>query len=146
FGGDREDLPCADPFLGQHSEEDSVLGYLSQQISAFTVGRLPQTSQLMTNLSVLDRPDEPKRETVLRLDAFRLGDLTVSDADKPDTENPDADAPDTNNRGEQTPNLELDSDLASSDTLELTDLSQQVSALNRKIEYLSKKLEEATRR
>ena len=72
--------------------------------------------------------------------------MTVSDADKPDTENPDADAPDTNNRGEQTPNLELDSDLASSDTLELTDLSQQVSALNRKIEYLSKKLEEATRR
>ena len=101
----------------------------------------------MPNLSVLDRPDEPNRETVLRLDAFRLGDLTVSDADEPDTDNnPDADAPDPYDMGEQTPNLELDSDLASSDTLELTDLSQQVSALNRKIEYLSKKLEEATRR
>ncbi|MEO0804943.1 MAG: hypothetical protein AAFY33_01440 [Cyanobacteria bacterium J06643_4] len=124
FGGDHEDLSCVDPFITQvEAPSSGVFTYLKQQVSAFKVSKLVSNSPINTNLSVLNRPDSPIRETILGNGDFQLGTLTEEPEEAPPISAQPAAEP---------------------DTVQVADLSRQVQALNQKIEYLSKKLEEAT--
>ncbi|MEO1681805.1 MAG: hypothetical protein AAFS06_00915 [Cyanobacteria bacterium J06631_12] len=134
FGGDHEDLSCVDPFVAFQSsvKPAEVLDYLSHQISAFTVERLKHNFPITTHLDVLNRVEPPAYGTVLESQFFRLKDL-LADEDR-----------EAENSAELSSSDSLSPPSADLDAVEIHALSKQVQDLNKKIEYLSRKLEEAT--
>ncbi|MEL6939377.1 MAG: hypothetical protein AAFO84_09310 [Cyanobacteria bacterium J06598_1] len=129
FGGDREDLIAADPFveIENPEEETGVLAYLSQQVSAFTVDKLQSGFPNNTDPRVLHRPDPPKHRTVLDIQSFKLADLLGSEQES----NKLAAATTTQKSSAQEPT-------------DIHTLSQQVEVLNRKIATLTEKLAEVS--
>lgn len=126
FGGDHGDLSCIDPFINQNGTGSvGVLTYLSQQVSAFTVDRLSHNLPISTNTAVLNKKDEPKRLTVLGLKFFKLSDLTEDV--EPETTVPTSPA--------QEGHHEAD---------EVAQLTQQLHLLHRKVDDLSRKLQESS--
>jgi len=133
FGGDHQNLASTDPFISDSNPQNNdtgVLSYLSQQVSAFTVGKLQSGFPNNTDPKVIHRPDPPKHKTVLAIRDFKLSQL--------DSEDPSA------QQNQQTTMNNTRAQNVAANAPEFKALSQQVNALNRQIADLSQKLAQVT--
>ncbi len=131
FGGtDKDPRQKSVAHQSSHSLEPDFLGYLGSEIEDFTAspikGGLHYTAHIDDDKAASRLSQEASMRTVLDIAAFKLGDLMDEEMVEPAESRVDT----------------LDS--VDGGTAELVDLSAQITQLNQRIEYLSKKLSELT--